>query len=81
MAGFIVQLDSASFPGKKCFFYRSPRSGGWRNTTSRDDAHVFDTEAEARDAIKTAFSEVLYKAPELNGNLQQRLRAAKIIPA
>lgn len=81
MSGFIVQLNSSSFPGKKCFFYLSPRSGGWRNTTCRADAHVFETEAGARDAIQAAFDEVRYEAPEQNGNMQLRLRGAEIIPA
>ena len=79
--GFVVQLDSASFPGAKCFFYRSQSSRAWRNTTCRDHAHVFESEAEARDAIQAAFNEVRYKAPELNGNLKQRLANAEIIQA
>ena len=79
--GFIVQLDSASFPGAKCFFYRSPRSGGWRNNLHRAQAHVFESEAGARDAIQAAFNEVRYQAPELNGSLAKRLMRAEIVSA
>ncbi len=82
MTGFIVQLISSSFPGKKCFFFRTGGfRAGWRNTTTRDHAHIFETEDCARDAIQEALKEIRYEAPEQNGNLKLRLADAEIVQA
>ena len=81
MLGFIVQLDSSSFPGLKCYFFKRDPFRGWCNHTEREMAHVFPSREDAEIAIKMCWRKIRYAAPELHGNLGARLAAAQIIPA
>ena len=78
--GFIIVLASGSFPGMSCFVFKD-RKWGWSRDMAREMAHVFDTEAEARDAIREMIREIRYQAPERNHDLWGRLLTAKIVPA
>jgi len=78
--GFIIMLASSSFPGVKCFVYKYTDKL-WGRHTEREMAHVFSSEPEARDVIRTMIKEIRYEAPELNGALTSRLMAAEIVPA
>ena len=80
MLGFIVQLDSFSFPGLKCYFYERDATRAWCNHTEREMAHVFSSREAAEIAIKQTFRAIRYAAPELHGNLGARLAAAQILP-
>jgi len=78
--GFIIMLASNSFPGASCFVYKYSDKL-WGRHTEREMAHVFSSESEARDVIRTMINEIRYEAPELNGALAYRLKEAAIVPA
>ena len=80
MLGFIVQLDSSSFPGLKCYFFKRDPMRAWCNHTEREMAHVFTTREAAEIAVKQTWRSIRYAAPELHGNLGVRLKEAQILP-
>ena len=75
---YIIQLDSNTFPGKKCYFV-SLAGTKWLRTTAKKEASFFKTKEEAQNAIAKVREEIAYTAPEANGNLDNRLKEAKII--
>ena len=74
---FIIQLKSGTFPNMTCWIYRN--TWGWSRTLRKDYAKTFPSVEEAQDVVKEILEDIRYTAPEINGNLQARLRNAKIV--
>ena len=83
--GFIITLASSSYPNTKCFVYnvaepfKDTDKKVWGRITIPRLAYAFSTVAEAQAVVNEMMAEIRYQAPELNGHLAVRLRAAEIV--
>ena len=75
---YLIQLESGSYPGKKCYIRMTPY--GVQRVLIRSHASGWPSESGARQVLTDLQREACYRAPEqMSPSLCERLRAAKII--